>query len=108
MSGCYPLTRNPTPYTPTCDRPPSLGLLLTLEKVGILDCHQRREFHLPTPRVEDVEVAEGCTQNFLAATGLVSHCCLVVAHEVEQSAHLPAGLTRSPTCLERMQGSTRV
>ena len=57
-------------------------------------------------RVEDLEVLAGVKKQLLAADGHGLHCCLVVAHEVEQSAHLTRGLLRPPACLDGAGGST--
>jgi hypothetical protein len=38
---------------------------------------------------------------------VVLNCCLVLAHQVEQSAHLPLGLLRLPAYLKGAEGSTR-
>jgi hypothetical protein len=38
---------------------------------------------------------------------IVFHYSPVLAHKVEQSAHLPLGLRRFSACLEGAEGSTR-
>jgi len=82
-------------------RAEGLGFTQRLRKLGQLGCHQLDELLLPTLRAEDLEVPGSFTQHGLADTGHAFHCCLVVAHEVEQRAHLPFGLLRSPACLSR-------
>ena len=51
--------------------------------------------------MDDLEVHTGANQQLFELIGLVLHCCLVVAHEVEQMAHLLRGLVRPPACLKR-------
>ena len=74
-------------------------------KLGQLGCHQLDERLLPMLRVEDLEVHAGDIQQLSKLIGLALHCCLVVAHEVEQSAHLPRGLLKPPACLNGAGGS---
>jgi len=44
-------------------------------------------------------------QHFLTCRGPLVHACLVLAHQVEQSAHLLRSLCRLPACLQRARGS---
>jgi hypothetical protein len=47
------------------------------------------------------------TQQAFTSGGQGLHGCLVLAHQVEQSAHLPRCILRPPTFLVRVEGSTR-
>ena len=91
---------------------PKLGAPCTLQaclsshltKVGRLGCHQPDELLLPTLKIQNLEVRGGFKQHAAKKTGRVLHCRLVLAHEVEQSAHLPPGVVRPPACLKREGG----
>ena len=56
-------------------------------------------------RVENLEVLAGFAKQLSTLGGEVLHSCLVLAHEVEQSAHLLRGLLRLPACLNRAESS---
>jgi len=62
-------------------------------------CHRLDEHLLTNLRIENGEVLARCPQHCCTPSGHVLHCCLVLAHQVEQSAHLPRGLLRLPACL---------
>ena len=76
-----------------------------LRKLGQLGCHQLDELLSPKLRSEALEVRDDVAHHLFVSIGQGLHCCRVVAHEVEQSAHLPLGLLRSPACLRRAEGS---
>jgi hypothetical protein len=66
-------------------------------------------------RIENLEVRNSSLQNISMETELgfqtksmVFPCCLVLAQEVEQSAHVPRGLLRLPACLVRAEASRSV
>ena len=77
-----------------------LGFTQRLRKLGQRGCYQLDELLLPMLRVEDLEACTG-SQQFSTLRGDIFHGCLVPAQQVEQSAHLPHGLLRSPACLSR-------
>ena len=52
-------------------------------------------------RIENLEVRTGMLQKDLKEMGHGAHCCLILAQEVEQSAHVPRSLLRLPVCLVR-------
>ena len=87
-----------------CDHP--ARQCLGHAQVGQCGCHRLDELLLPNLRIENGELLARHRQQFLTWRGPLLHSCLVLAHQVEQSAHLPRGLLRLPACLQRAQGST--
>jgi len=80
------------------------GLGGHLTKLGHFGCHGLGEFLLSKLRMENLESQTGITHQLLKFTE-VWHWCLVLAQEVEQSVHVPDGLFRPPTCLDKAKGS---
>ena len=54
---------------------------------------------------KNLEVLRGFEKQVFAVTGLELHFRTVLAHKVEQRAHLLRGLLRPPACLSRAEGS---
>ena len=82
--------------------------LLSPDAFGQFDCHGVDELLVPMLRVENLEVKTGNAQNILTATETEIPWCLVLAQEVEQSAHVPRGFLRLPACLVRAEDSRSV
>jgi len=77
--------------------------LLSHDQFGHFGCHGFDELFLPMLRVEDLEAKTGNTQHRMAMNAFLP-CWLVLAHKVQQSAHVPRGFVRLPTCLEKVDG----
>ena len=76
-------------------------------QVGPLGCYRLDELSLPKLWIENLETQSGVLQQTLTLRQVGLHFCPVLAHKVEQSAHLPLGLRRFPACLEGAEGLTR-
>ena len=65
------------------------------------DYHQPHELIIPSVRilVKDREVAEGIPQHIVSCKLLLLHACFVIAHQGDESAHVPSGLVWFPACL---------
>ena len=75
---------------------------------GQLNCHRLDELLPPNLRIENHEARARLRQHLFTPTGQVLHRSLVLAHHVEQSAHIPRGLFTIPACLKTAEGSTSV
>ena len=75
-------------------------------QVGQCGCHRLDELLLPKLRIENEEVMARMLQNLGGNIGEFLHSCLVLTHQVEQSAYLPRSLLSLPACLQRAQSST--
>jgi hypothetical protein len=87
-----------------CRHPREL-VFLYLARVDELGRHQLDELLLPTPRMENLKAQAGITEHILACSEHGWRCCLVLAHKVEQNAHVPRGPTRLSACLMSVEGS---
>ena len=74
---------------------------------GQFGCHGLDELLLPKLRIENLEVLAGLLQQTLTVQQVGLHESSVLAHQVEQSAHLPLGLLKLPACLEGVDASAR-
>ena len=79
--------------------------LLSPDQFRQFGCHRVDELLVAMLWIENLEARTGLAQNNLTETEHGFHCCLVLAHEIEQSAHLTRGLLRLPACLVRAKHS---
>ena len=79
--------------------------LLSPDSFGQFGCNGVDELLVPMLRFENLEEPTGIAQNILTATEHDFACCLVVAQEVEQSAHVLRSLLRLPARLVSMEDS---
>jgi len=80
------------------------GLSGHFTKLGHFGCHGLDELLLSEPRIENLELQAGKTQQTLNCTEVLLWC-LVLAQEVEQRAYVPGGLFRPPACLDKAKTS---
>ena len=114
VSPCAPLLHSPTkqPRDPCSSRDFWSSLLSSLYQVaqfGQFGCHGLDELLISELRGENREVHSGTEKHSLDDTeicwGHGSLCCLMLAQDGEQSAHLRHGFFRLPACLVRAKGS---
>ena len=65
------------------------------------------ELLLPNLSIENPEARTGSLQQMFTVHRVFLHISPVLAHQLEQSAHLPLSLPRPPACLEGAEASTR-
>jgi len=75
---------------------------------GLSFRHRLDELPVPSLGMQDLEVEARERQHCCTSGGHRMHRRRRLAHQVEQSTHLPRGLLRPPACLRRADGSTSV